>query len=110
MTTDSPDIKRPLYRPSELIEPIHRYDDKAARAWLYSSVFWLMFVTLVGLTIATELITPNLFGGVPYLLFSRIRCGEKPWGFGQHGDGILRWLWASSGCRWDIPKAGNTQS
>tara|TARA_R110002073_G_scaffold315566_1_gene488150 strand:+ start:217 stop:1293 length:1077 start_codon:yes stop_codon:yes gene_type:complete len=73
MTVDSPDIERSLYRPSELIEPIHRYDDQAARAWLYSSVFWLMFVTLVGLTIATELITPNLFGGVPYLLFSRIR-------------------------------------
>lgn len=58
---------------ADLIEPVRGFEDRAARVWLYSSIFWLMFVALVGLTIATELITPNLFGGIPYLLFSRIR-------------------------------------
>lgn len=49
------------------------YADRATRVWLYSSIFWLTFVDLVGLTMASELVSPDLFGGVPYLLFSRIR-------------------------------------
>ena len=69
-TRDMPPSGR---HPSDLLEPIHHYSDRAARTWLYSSVFWLMFVTLVGLTIATELIAPNIFAGIPYLVFSRIR-------------------------------------
>lgn len=54
-------------------EDIFGYEDRAARIWIFSSIFWLTFVDLVGLTIATELVTPNLFGGIPWLLFSRIR-------------------------------------
>ncbi len=57
----------------QILEPIRRYDDRAAQVWLYSSIFWLIFVTLVGLTMATELVTPNLFAGIPYLVFGRIR-------------------------------------
>ncbi len=58
---------------SEMGEGILHYSDQAARIWLFSSIFWLTFVDLVGLTMATELVTPNLFAGIPYLLFSRIR-------------------------------------
>lgn len=54
-------------------EAVRSHDDAAARVWLFSSIFWLTFVDLVGLTMATELVSPNLFGGVPYLLFSRLR-------------------------------------
>lgn len=58
---------------SEMGEGVYHYSDQAARIWLFSSIFWLTFVDLVGLIMATELVTPNLFGGVPWLLFSRIR-------------------------------------
>ncbi len=58
---------------AEMGEGIRHYSDQAARIWLFSSIFWLTFVDLVGLTMATELVTPNLFGGIPWLLFSRIR-------------------------------------
>lgn len=54
-------------------ESITSYDDRAARIWLFSSIFWLTFVDIVGLIMALELIAPNLFGGVPWLLFSRLR-------------------------------------
>lgn len=54
---------------------------------MFSSIFWLTFVDLVGLTMATELVTPNLFGGVPWLLFSRIRP--------IHVNGVI-FAWLSS--------------
>jgi cytochrome c oxidase cbb3-type subunit 1 len=47
--------------------------DRAVRTWLYSSIFWLTFVDLVGLMMASELVSPDFLGGVPYVLFSRIR-------------------------------------
>ena len=68
-------------------ESVLRYEDRAARVWLFSSIFWLTFVDLVGLTMATELVTPNLFGGVPWLLFSRIRP--------IHVNGVI-FAWLSS--------------
>lgn len=68
-----------------LLEPIRSYDDRAAQVWLYSSLFWLIFVTLVGLTMATELVTPNIFAGIPYVVFSRIRP--------MHVNGVIfAWL------------------
>lgn len=54
-------------------ESVLRYEDRATRVWLLSAVFWMIFVTVLGLTMATELVTPNLFAGIPWLLFSRIR-------------------------------------
>ncbi len=54
-------------------ESVLKYEDRAAPIWLFSSIFWMIFVTLVGFTMANELVTPNLFNGIPYLLFSRIR-------------------------------------
>ena len=66
-------------------EAVLQHEDRATRVWLFSSIFWLTFVDLVGLTMATELVTPNLFGGIPWLLFSRIRP--------IHVNGvILAWL------------------
>ena len=54
-------------------ESVLQYEDRAARIWLFSSIWWLFFVDIVGLTMATELVTPNIFRGVPWLVFSRIR-------------------------------------
>ncbi len=68
-------------------ELVLEYRDHAARVWLLSSVFWMMFVTIVGLTMATELVTPNLFQGIPYLVFSRIRP--------IHVNGVI-FAWLSS--------------
>ncbi len=68
-------------------ESILQYQDRASRMWLFSSIFWLTFVDLVGLTMATELVTPNLFGGIPWLLFSRIRP--------IHVNGVI-FAWLSS--------------
>ncbi|MBD1548765.1 cbb3-type cytochrome c oxidase subunit I [Roseibium aggregatum] len=49
------------------------YDDRASKVWLYSSLFWIIFLTVDGLTMATELLTPNLFAGIGPLEFGRIR-------------------------------------
>jgi cbb3-type cytochrome c oxidase subunit I len=51
----------------------HRHEDRATRVWLFSSVVWFVVVTLFGLTIASELVSPELFGGIPWLIFSRVR-------------------------------------
>lgn len=52
---------------------IQEHTDRATRIWLYSSIFWLTVVDSFGLILATELISPNVFAGVPILVFSRIR-------------------------------------
>ncbi len=49
------------------------YSDQGTKAWLYSAVFWLTVVDLFGLILALELISPNLFGGIPALVFGRVR-------------------------------------
>ena len=45
----------------------------AAKAWLFSAVIWLTIVDLFGLIIATELVNPNVFGGISWLEFGRVR-------------------------------------
>ncbi|MCB8981438.1 MAG: cbb3-type cytochrome c oxidase subunit I, partial [Ardenticatenaceae bacterium] len=52
---------------------VQEHTDEAAKIWLYSSIVWLTIVDLFGLILALELISPNLFAGIPWLLFSRIR-------------------------------------
>jgi len=47
--------------------------DRATLAWMYSAIVWLTIVDLFGLILALELISPNLFAGIPWLLFGRIR-------------------------------------
>ena len=87
---DEAQIKRSnLFKRSLAIagESVVEYDNSAAKIWLFSSIFWLTFVDLVGLTMATELVTPNLFGGIPWLLFSRIRP--------IHVNGVI-FAWLSS--------------
>ena len=63
----------PRDRVSNVGEAVQEHTDQATRIWLYSSIVWLTIVDLFGLILALELISPNLFGGIPWLLFSRIR-------------------------------------
>src|SRR5438309_1599903 len=61
------------------------FPDGAARHWLLSSIIWLTVVDLFGLVLATEFVTPEAFGGISFLSFSRIRPA--------HVNGvILAWL------------------
>ena len=62
-----------------------RLPDRAARHWLLASVVWLTVVDLFGLVLATQFVTPEAFGDVSWLAFSRIRP--------SHVSGvILAWL------------------
>ena len=47
--------------------------DGAAKHWILSSIIWLTVVDLFGLVLATEFVTPEAFGGISWLSFSRIR-------------------------------------
>ena len=61
------------------------FPDGAAKHWILSSIIWLTVVDLFGLVLATEFVTPEAFGGIPWLTFSRIRPA--------HVNGvILAWL------------------
>ncbi len=60
-------------RTSTVGEAVQEHSDRAALLWLYSSIIWLTIVDLFGLILALELISPNIFGGIPWLVFSRIR-------------------------------------
>src|SRR5437879_12360045 len=61
------------------------FPDGAAKHWVISSIFWLTVVDLFGLVLATEFVTPEAFGGISWLSFSRIRP--------SHVSGvILAWL------------------
>src|ERR1051326_7852936 len=61
------------------------FSDLAARHWIISSIVWLTVVDLFGLVLATEFVTPEAFGGISWLTFSRIRPA--------HVNGvILAWL------------------
>src|SRR6266536_1830306 len=74
--------------PAPLMRPptgVAAYPDAAARHWLLSSIIWLTVVDLFGLVLATEFVTPEAFGGISWLSFSRIRP--------SHVNGvILAWL------------------
>jgi cbb3-type cytochrome c oxidase subunit I len=61
------------------------FPDGAARHWILSSIIWLTVVDLFGLVLATEFVTPEAFGGISWLSFSRVRP--------SHVNGvILAWL------------------
>src|SRR5438034_5934840 len=61
------------------------FPDGAAKHWLLSSIIWLTVVDLFGLVLATEFVTPEAFGGISWLSFSRVRPA--------HVNGvILAWL------------------
>ena len=64
---------------------VYEHKDRAAKVWLLSSVVWFVVVTTFGLILAMELVAPDLFGGIPYLLWSRIRP--------SHVEGVIfAWL------------------
>jgi cbb3-type cytochrome c oxidase subunit I len=63
----------PRDRTSTVGQAVQEHTDRATKVWLYSSIVWLTIVDLFGLILALELISPNLFAGVPWLLFSRVR-------------------------------------
>jgi cytochrome c oxidase cbb3-type subunit I len=61
------------------------FPDRAARHWLLSSIIWLTVVDLGGGVLSTEFVSPDAFGGISWLAFSRVRQG--------HVNGvILAWL------------------
>src|SRR2546427_12440962 len=61
------------------------FPDGAAKHWILSSIIWLTVVDLFGLVLATEFVSPEAFGGISWLQFSRIRP--------SHVNGvILAWL------------------
>src|SRR3954453_7651969 len=61
------------------------FPDGAAKHWILSSIVWLTVVDLFGLVLATEFVTPEAFGGISWLSFSRVRP--------SHVNGvILAWL------------------
>src|SRR4029453_12428893 len=61
------------------------FPDGAARHWILSSIIWLTVVDLFGLVLATEFVSPEAFGGISFLSFSRVRP--------SHVNGvILAWL------------------
>src|SRR5438477_12840524 len=76
------DVPAPLTGGSTRSMP---FPDRAARVWLLSAIFWLTVVDLFGLVLATEFVTPDAFGGISWLSFSRVRP--------SHVSGvILAWL------------------
>lgn len=67
------------------IQTLYRHEDRAARWWLTSSIFWFVVVTTFGLILATELAAPETFQGVSWLVFSRVRP--------SHVEGVIfAWL------------------
>src|SRR5205823_9126508 len=61
------------------------FPDGAAKHWILSSIIWLTVVDLFGLVLATEFVSPEAFGGISWLQFSRVRPA--------HVNGvILAWL------------------
>lgn len=52
---------------------VEAWPDHASRIWIFSSIIWLGVVDLFGMIIASELTSPNLFGGTAWLEFGRVR-------------------------------------
>ena len=48
-------------------------DNSAAMTFMLSAAVWLVFGVSMGLILATEFVFPDLFRGVPWLVFSRLR-------------------------------------
>lgn len=49
------------------------YDNSIVRMFAYATSFWGLAGFLVGLTIAFQMVLPELFGGIDFLSFGRIR-------------------------------------
>lgn len=47
--------------------------DSAARTWLYSGIFWMLVMMLIGIVEAIKLFAPEFLQGVPALAYGRLR-------------------------------------
>jgi len=61
-------------------------EHSAARNWLLSAIFWLTIADFVGLIAAIEMMSPDAFAGIPWLVFGRVRQ--------LHTNGVL-FMWLS---------------
>lgn len=60
-------------------------EGSASRNFLYSAMIWLTIADIMGLIAATEMVTPDFLGGIPWLVFGRVRA--------MHTNGmLLMWL------------------
>lgn len=50
-----------------------RKENSASANFMLSAAVWIIFGVLMGLTLATQFVFPDLFRGVPWLVFSRLR-------------------------------------
>jgi cytochrome c oxidase cbb3-type subunit 1 len=50
-----------------------RRENSASVNFMLSAAAWIVVGVLMGLTLATEFVFPDLFRGVPWLVFSRVR-------------------------------------
>jgi len=48
-------------------------ENGTAKLFFLSSAVWFVLGTLQGITDATDMVIPDLFGGIPWLVFSRVR-------------------------------------
>jgi cbb3-type cytochrome c oxidase subunit I len=62
--------------------------NSAARNFLYSATFWVAVTDTLGLITSAEFVDPDLFGGIPWLTFGRVRA--------MHVNGVTM-LWLSMG-------------
>ena len=60
----------------------------AARNFIYSATFWVALTDTMGLITSTEFVDPDLFGGIPWMEFGRMRS--------MHVNGVA-FLWLSMG-------------
>jgi cbb3-type cytochrome c oxidase subunit I len=60
----------------------------AARLFIYSATFWVAITDTLGLVTSGEFVDPDLFGGIPWMEFGRIRA--------EHVNGVT-FLWLSMG-------------
>lgn len=64
--------------------------DSAALHGLFSGAFWIVMTTIFGFIASNELTTPDIFAGIPQLVWSRIRPAHISMGlFGLFGSGMF---------------------
>jgi cytochrome c oxidase cbb3-type subunit I len=62
--------------------------NSAARNFIYSATFWVALTDTMGLITSAEFVDPDLFGGIPFMEFGRMRS--------MHVNGVT-FLWLSMG-------------
>jgi cytochrome c oxidase cbb3-type subunit I len=57
----------------KIATPALEQKDKAMQVWLFSGVFWLTVMIVIGLIEAVKLFVPDFLGGIPTLAYGRLR-------------------------------------